>query len=314
MGVVLRLARRRLLDPPAPPAPAPRWLGGLPARTLARRVLGDLAERRILDRSAALSYYFLFALFPALLFLTALMGFLPVPRLVERLMDYLAQVLPGEAASLVRRTVGESLSVARRSLLSAGAIAALWGASSGMTSVISALNGALDVSDARPWWWRRLIAIGLTLLFSLFTLGALLLLASGGQMGRAVAAEVGLGSVFAVAWTILRWPVAVAAVLVGIALVFKLAPAARPPWRWVTPGSLVALAGWLLASLGLRFAVAALGRTNPVYGPIGGIILLMLWLYLTSLMLLVGAEVDGAIARAEAEATTPPRAARRRAA
>src|SRR5262249_31323959 len=147
-----------------------------------RRVWRDLAERRVLDRSAALSYYFIFALFPALLFLTALMGFLPVPRLLERLMDSLAQVLPGDAASLVRRTVGESLTVARRSLLSVSAIAALWGASSGMTSVISALNGAMNVSDARPWWWRRLLAIGLTLLFSLFTLGALLLLAFGGQM------------------------------------------------------------------------------------------------------------------------------------
>jgi membrane protein len=297
---------------PRPPLPAPAravavsWLGGVPLRALARSVWRGLAHRAVLERSAALSYYFLFALFPALLFLTALVAVLPVPGLGDHLLDYLAEVLPAAAAALIRRTVGESLGVARRSLLSLGAVAALWGASGGMTSIVTALNGALAVHDSRPWWRKRLVAMGLTLVFSFFTVGAVLLLVFGERVGQTVAGEVGLGGLFAATWAVARWLAAAGAALVGIALVYRLAPAASPPTRWITPGSLVALAGWLLASVSLRLAVANLGGANAVYGPIAGIILLMLWLYLSGVALLVGAEVDGVILHAAAESPSHP--------
>jgi membrane protein len=131
--------------------------------------------------------------------------------------------------------------------------------------------------------------------FSLFTLLALVLLVFGERLGDAVAGALGVGAVFTRAWAIARWPLILLLSLLGITLVYHFAPAVRHRWHWVTPGSAFALVGWLLASYSLRLYVAYFGNYNATYGSIGGVILLMLWLYLSSLVLLVGAEIDALI-------------------
>ena len=284
------------------PAPISPWkLGGLSPLQLARRVHAEFWQDEILDRGAALSYYFLFALFPMLLFLTAMIGLLPVPQLMDRLMEYVTRVLPGDSASVVERTLREITRGATGGLLSVGAAAALWAGSSGMASLMAALNIAYDADDRRPWWKRRGIAIVLTVIFSVFTLCGLLLLVFGGTIGEAVASHVGLGSVFTVAWNVGRWVVAILVVAGGISLIYYLAPAVKQPWYWVTPGSAVALGGWLLASYGLQRYVAYVGNYNATYGSIGGVILLLLWFYLTAVILLTGAEVNAEIESAARE-------------
>ena len=295
--------------------PASLWrLGGLTVGELARRVWREFNEEEVLDRAAALSYYFIFAFFPTLLFLAALLGLLPSERLMERLLDYLANALPPDAASIVGKTLGEVLRGARGSLLSAGALAALWAASNGMGSIMTALNAVYDVTDQRSWWKQRLIAIGLTVVFALFTLTALVLLVVGPRIAEAVASAVGLGELFTVAWNALRWPLAVALVLVGVELVYYLAPNVERRWNWISPGSAFAVAAWLAASGGLRIYVAKFADYNATYGSIGGAILFLLWLYLTGLALLVGAEINAEIAKAAAETREEPRAARAKAA
>jgi membrane protein len=290
--------------------PSPWSLGGLTVVELARRVAFSIKEDEMMERAASLSYYFLFALFPTLLFLTAMLGLLPVPGLWDTLMTYAAQVLPGDAATLVNRTVSEVLRGASRGLLSVGVLAALWGASSGMASIVLALNVAYDVTDLRPWWLRRLIALALTIAFSVFTLVALLLLVFGERIGEAVATWFGLGQAFAVAWNVLQWPVAAMLVLTGITLVYQLAPAVRRGWQWFTPGSVFALLSWLATSFGLRIYLKYFGDYNAMYGPIGGVIVLMLWLYLSGIALLAGAEINSAIEHATdvdpAAAYAPP--------
>jgi membrane protein len=293
---------------------SPWRLGGLTVRELARRVWHEFNEDEVLDRAAALSYYFIFAFFPTLLFLAALLGLLPSERLMERLLDYLGSALPPDAASVVGKTLGEVLRGARGSLLSAGALAALWAASNGMGSIMTALNAVYDVTDQRPWWKQRLIAIGLTVAFALFTLTALVLLVVGPRIAEALASAVGLGQVFTVAWNVLRWPTAMALVLVGVELVYYLAPSVEQRWAWITPGSAFAVAGWLAASGGLRLYVAKFADYNATYGSIGGAILFLLWLYLTGLALLVGAEINAEIAHAAAQVSEEPRAARAKAA
>lgn len=280
-------------------------LGGLPVRELARRVWVQIGQDEVLDRAAGLSYYFLFSLFPTLLFLTALLGLLSVPHLMGQLLGYAARVLPGSAFDLITRTLGEIIRGASGGLLSVGMVVALWAASNGMASIMTALNVAHGVRDLRPWWKRRAIAVGLTIGFSLFTLVALLLLVFGERIGEAVADAVGLGDVFTLIWNLARWPVLILCVLAGVTLVYYLAPAASQRWRWVTPGSAFALAGWLLMSFGLRLYVAYFGNYNKTYGSIGGVILLMLWLYLTGALLLTGAEIDSEIQRAEAAGEAP---------
>jgi membrane protein len=282
-------------------SPSPWNLGGLTVRELGRRVWRELSEDEVTERGAALAYYFLFALFPALLFLTALLGLLPLPGLTDQLIEYADQTLPGDAASIVQRTLEEIQAGARGGLLSVGALAALWAGSNGMASIMTALNVAYDVEDARPWWKRRGLAIVLTVGFALFILAALVLLVFGPPIGEAVAGVLGLGAVFGVAWSVLGVPVVMGCVLLGFALVYYLAPAAQQRWRWVTPGSAVALVLWLAMSFGLREYVQRFANYTATYGSIGGVILLMLWLYLTGVVLLVGAEINAEIEHAAAE-------------
>lgn len=279
---------------------SPWRLGGLSARELAARVWTEAWEDEILDRAAALSFYLLFALFPALLVLTAMLAFLPIAGLMDQLTGHLGRVLPGEAASVIRTTLDEIAGGARGGLLSAGLLLALWAGSSGMTAVITTLNIAFDIEEPRPWWKRRLVAIALTVGFALFILSALVLMVFGPRIGDAVAGRFGLGSAFTVTWTAASVLLVIIFVLAGIELVYYLAPGGDQDWNWLSPGAVLALALCLAVSFGLRQYVAYFGSYAVTYGSIGGVILLMLWLYLTALALLLGAEVDAEIEHAAA--------------
>jgi hypothetical protein len=170
-----------------------------------------------------------------------------------------------------------------------------------MASVMTTLNVAYDVQDTRPWWKRRLLSLVLTFGFALFILTALVLIVFGPRLGEAAASWMGLGTLFRVAWNFLSVPVVIFLVLVGIALVYYFAPAAQQHWRWVTPGSVVGLVLWLAMSYGLRLYVTSFADYGTTYGSIGGVILLMLWLYLTGVALLIGAEINAEIEQAAAE-------------
>jgi membrane protein len=206
---------------------------------------------------------------------------------MERLIAYAEQAMPGDAASIVRRTLTEIEAGARGGLLSFGALATLWASSNGMASVMTTLNVAYDVEDTRPWWKRRMLSILLTLGFALFILGGLVLVVFGPRIGETVANRLGMGSLFTLVWNVLNLPVVIFFVLLGIALVYYFAPAAKQHWRWVTPG--------------LRWYVSNFTDYGATYGSIGGVILLMLWLYLTGIALLVGAEINAEIEHAAAE-------------
>jgi len=306
-GVIVNPDPRRLSSAPRRGV-SPWRLGGLSTTALARRIYARLWRDEILDRAAGLSYYFLFALFPTLLFLTTLLGLLPGARLMDSLMIHAFRVLPGDAASLVTKTLGEIVKGASRGLLSVGVVAALWAASTGMLSIMTALNVAFSCRDDRAWWHRRLVALALTLALSLFTLVALLLVVFGERIGAGVAAWLGVGRIFTAAWNILQWPALVACALAAINVVYLFAPASRGRSSWVSPGSTFALVGWLVMSAGLRFYVRYFGNYTVTYGSIGGVILLMLWLYGSGVALLVGAEIDSEIRDAADARDTPPAA------
>jgi len=280
---------------------SPWNLGGLTMRELARRVYDEIWKDEILDRAAALAYYLVFALFPTLLFLTALLGMFPLPGLMDRLFEYIDSALPGDAASVLRRTFDEIRRNAHGALLSAGALAALWASASGMDSMISALNAAYDIADRRPWWKRRLIALALTVGFGLFILAAMVLLVFGGQIGGALAAKFGFGPIFTTVWNVVSVGLVIGFMLFGLAMGYYLAPDVKQHWWWVTPGSVVALTLWLALSFGLRIYVSNFANYSATYGSIGGVILLILWLYLTGVVLLLGAEINAEIEHAAAE-------------
>ena len=280
-------------------------LGGLSVKDLARRVVHEVQEDDCFGRAAQLAYYFLFALFPFFLVLITLLGYLPVPNLMDRLMEMLAQMLPGEALQLVQDNLHELVTSQRGGLLSFGILAALWTSSSAITAIMDSLNRAYDVQEGRPFWKVRGLAILLTIGLSLFIIVSLVLLTFGPQIGGWIADQVGLGRVFQIAWNVLRWPVIVGLIILAMALIYYLAPDVEQRWQWITPGSVVAVLGWLAASLGFSFYVNNFGSYNATYGSIGTVIVLLTWMYVSGFFVLVGGEINAEIEHASSSGKDP---------
>lgn len=247
----------------------------------------------VLGHAAQLAFYFLFALFPMLIFLAALVGYLPIPQLLERMIDYLSQVLPTIAIVLVQQTLLEITRKQRGGLLSFGLIATVWAASSGLHALISSLNVAYSVKTMRPWWKDRLLAIALTFGFSMLIMVALAIIFLGGNLGLFLTNEYHLGQTFRTGWTLLQWPTMALFVLLGLELLYFSAPNRPMKWRWMTPGASFALVAWLVISFAFKWYVSSVANYTLTYGSLGSVIVLMLWLYLTSIAILMGGEING---------------------
>src|SRR3989441_13090122 len=196
------------------------------SRDFLRRVRKKANEDDIFGRSAQLSYYFLFSLFPLLLFLITLFGYIDGAdsQLRQELIAYLGSVIPRSAIRLVIVTIDEITNARGGGKLSFGLLAALWAASSGVNAIGQSLNAAYDVRETRPWWRVRLISIALTIALSLLIVSALLIVLYGGRIGRFAAALIRLGRVFSLTWKILQWPLALAFVFITYALIYRFAP------------------------------------------------------------------------------------------
>jgi membrane protein len=271
-------------------------LGGLTVSELGHRLWRESQEDELFGRAAQLSYYALLALFPALIFLTALMGLFSVQNYMPELMNYLRNVLPADALSMVKRFLDQIAAGSGVHVLSLGALGALWASSSGVTAIMDALNVVYDVKeDSRPFWQTRLTAILLTLALAGFVILALTLVLYGSQIGAWIADFVGLGEAFGRAWNILQWPVIIGLMLLVVDAVYYVCPDIKQKWRWVTPGAVFAVFMWVIVSLCFKAYVDNFGDYNKVYGSIAGVIVLMLWLYWSGMMLLLGGEINAVI-------------------
>jgi len=284
------------------PAYNPWKLGGLTFKELGRRLWQQSREDELLGRAAQLSYYILLALFPALIVLTAAMGLFEVENYMPQLMNYLRNVLPEDALSMVERFLKQVAEGSGANILSFGGLGALWASSSGVTAIMEALNVVYDVKeDSRPFWRVRLTAILLTLGLAGFVILALTLVLYGPSIGAWIADFVGLGPLFVLAWNVLQWPVVAALMLFVIGVVYYVCPDIEQDWRWVSPGSLFAVTMWVIVSLGFKAYVDNFGDYNKVYGSIAGVVVLMLWLYWSGLVLLMGGEINAEIEHAATE-------------
>jgi len=268
--------------------------------------LARAEEDEVFGRSAQLSYYFLLALFPLLLFLITLFGYFngAGSHLRHKLLSYLGDVMPSSASRLVVETIDQVTATRGGGKLSFGLVAAIWAASSGMNALGQSLNAAYDVRETRPWWKVRLISIALTLALSTLIVSALVIVLYGGRLGDSLAALIHKGRAFAVTWRILQWPIALAFVFITFALIYHFAPdlaakrrarrlaASDYRRRWVSPGVLVAVALWLLVSLGFRLYLHFFNSYSATYGSLGAVISLMLWFYLTGAAILLGGEIN----------------------
>jgi membrane protein len=251
-----------------------------------------------LGLAAQLAFYFFLALFPALLALLAIASFMPIEDFTGNVTNMLAPVAPAAVIEIIRQQMIEIGQSDSAGLIGVGFLGAIWSSSAAIVAVISAMNKAYDIEDSRPWWKVRLSAIMLTILLAVFTVLSFLLIVAGPEIAEAAARRFGLGDAFVWTWSILRWPIAFCLVAFGIGLIYYIAPDADQDWVWITPGSLLATALWVLASLGFRFYVVNFGNYDAAYGTIGGIIVLMLWFYLSGFVVLVGAEMNAEIEHA----------------
>jgi membrane protein len=183
-------------------------------------------------------------------------------------------------------------------LLTFGMLGTIWSTSSGVDAIISTLNQAYDIQEARPWWKVKLTALALTVALAAFVVASTVLVIAGPAIAERIANIFYLGSVFTWAWLILQWPIVFALVSFAVAVVYYYAPDARQEWIWITPGSIFATFTWMIVSLIFRFYVTNFGSYNATYGAIGGVIVVLLWFYLSGLAILVGAELNAEIEHA----------------
>jgi membrane protein len=214
-------------------------------------------------------------------------------------------VAPAEISSLITEQLQKLTESEDGGILTVGFLVALWSSSAATVSVVDALNRAYDIDEARPWWKVRLTAIALTLALALTLIVATVLVLAGPAAADWLAARTGWGAPFEWGWKILQWPLVVALVAVGLGLLNYFGPDAEQDWEWITPGALLSSLLWLLTSLAFKLYVANFGSYNETYGSLGAVIVLMLWLYLSGVAILTGAEMNAEIEHASPHGKAP---------
>ena len=267
-------------------------------KELITRTYNEVVNHDAQGLASQLAYYFFLALFPALLCVLAIASFFPLQNFTDEVVRLLGPFAPQQMIDVIRQEmvkIGESQN---GGLLTIGLLGALWSSSAAMVAIASAMNRAYDIEEGRPWWKVRLTAIVLTISLSFLIVIAFTLIVAGPEMADAIGKHLPYGFVVAWAWKIVQWPVAFAMAAFGIGLIYYFAPDAEQDWVWITPGSLLATLLWLLASLGFRYYAVNFGNYEATYGTLGGVIILMLWFFITGLVIVIGAEMNAEIEHA----------------
>jgi membrane protein len=259
----------------------------------------EMNEDHVMAFAGNLTYKGLFAIFPFFTFLLSLLGIFNATDLVNTMVDKLSSIAPQSATEFIE---GQLLSITQSQAESAftfGAIIsillALWGVSGAFRSVMEAMNVMYEVEEDRPFWKVYGLSIFMSLAVIVLLVGGLVLVVFGESIGVRVAELVGLGSVFATIWSTVQWPVVALAVLFAFALIYYFAPAVKQRFRWISPGSILAFAFWLIFSLLFSLYASIAGSYNETYGSLAGVIVLMLYVYYSALMMLIGAEINQVI-------------------
>ncbi|WP_079229268.1 YihY/virulence factor BrkB family protein [Pseudomonas putida] len=279
-------------------------LRGLPLHRVLVRTVKEFLDDEMSTYASALAYQMLFSLFPFILFLIALIGFLHLPDFFTWLRLQSELVLPPQALEQVNPVI-DQLQQSKGGLLSVGIVIALWTASAGVRLMMSAMNAAYDVPEGRPVWKRIPLSIFYTVGIAGMLLVAAALMVLGPQVMEWIAAQIGMQEVIVTVWTILRWPAIVILLMVAVALIYYVMPDVKQKFRFITPGSVLAVVVWIIASLGFAYYVKTFADYNAMYGSIGAIIVLLLYFYISAAVLLLGAEMNAVIEHMSSEGKNP---------
>jgi membrane protein len=286
---------------------------------IAKKTLREFSKDQCPDLAAALTYYSVLSIFPALLALVSLLGiFGDAQKTTAALLDIVQGIAPGETVKTLRPVVEDlSSSSAAGFTLILGLLTALWSASGYVGAFGRAMNRVYETDEGRPFLKLRGTMLGVTVVNLLIVVVLAAMLVLSGPVAESVGNTIGLGGAFLAAWNIAKWPVMLVLVIVAIAILYYATPNVKQPkFRWMSMGSAIALVVFLIASLAFGFYVANFGSYNKTYGAIGGVIVALLWLWILNMSLLFGAEFDAETERGrqlqagiEAEETIqlPPR-------
>lgn len=269
------------------------------------RTYGDVVRNHTLQMAAALAYYFILSLFPALIFLSAVVAYLPVPDLFDQALNLMGQFLPTDSMGLVRRVLADVVTPNKGAFLSFGILVTLWSASGGFSAAIEALNIAYDVEDDRPFWKTRPLAVGLAIITGALLLTALSVMIVGPRFGEWLAARVHLSNLFVVLWPFIHWSIAVGFTILAVETLYYLAPNVKQRFLATLPGAILAVGCWIGLSFLLGMYLRHFGNFNKTYGTLGAAIVLMVWLYWTGFAMLVGAELNAELAKVSREGKLP---------
>ncbi|MGC1783441.1 MAG: YihY/virulence factor BrkB family protein [Acidobacteriaceae bacterium] len=262
------------------------------------RLWNSVNDDDIVNRAAELAYYFLFALFPALIFISAMFGMFASTKTQANieLMLYLGKVIPPGAFGMVEAAFSSTTRASDSGKLLFGALVALWSATYGMSSAQNILNVVYRVRETRPYWRAKLVAMLLTLAIFVLVFSAMLLLLVGDYVMKIVANDWLTNGTILIAWGVIR----LVAALFFLSLVFSLTYHWGPDrkghkWRWISPGAVAGIAGWLGVSIGFRVYLHFFNNYAVLYGSFGTVIVLLTWFYVSGLMLLLGAEINATL-------------------
>jgi membrane protein len=260
-----------------------------------KKVYDEAMSEDVVSNAAQVAFYFIFALFPLLLFLLSLFGLVlgSAENMRQELFAYLGQVIPASAVTLIEQTLNEVVQESSGGKLTFGFLLALWSASAGIDSVRIVLNDVYDLKETRSWWKYKLVSVLLTLGLTILIIFVVATIFYGTQFLTSVLASTGLESSARIIAGILSFILIIAAMLLAFAFLYAFAPNHVPfTWKYITPGAVTAVVLWLVFSLGFRVYLAYFDSYAKTYGSLGAIIILLLWLYLTALVILIGGVIN----------------------
>lgn len=276
-----------------------KWAGIL------KNAISGVERNHTMAFAAGLSYYFMLSLFPALIALSAVVGFLPVPDLLSQVLTLMARYVPSDSMGVVRYVARDVISPHRGALLSFGLVGTLWTASSGFAGMIEALNVAYNVPETRPYWKTRGLAVLMTFLVGSLLLVALGMMLVGPGFGEWLAGVLHLNFVWVQIWPALRWTVSTTFIVLAVEGMYFLAPNVKQNFWHTLSGAVFAVSGWLVLSSALGIYFQRFAYLNRTYGALGGAIALMTWLYWSSFAILLGAGINSEALQATGDGTLP---------
>ncbi|GAA0341969.1 YihY family inner membrane protein [Bacillus carboniphilus] len=244
----------------------------------------------VIGLAAQIAYFLLLSLFPLLIFLVSLVPYLPITHI--DILNVIRDFAPGESIMLIEENLHQIMEHHNGKLLTFGVIATLWTASNGINSVVKGFNRAYNVNENRPFWKARTMSIVLTVAMITVFIIALLLPVFGKQIGLFIASSFNISTEFLHLWNTIRWVISIVIIFIVFLGLYMIAPNKKISISHALPGALIALIGFVLASLAFSYYVDNFGNYSITYGSIGGIIVLMIWFYLSAFMIMVGGEVN----------------------